>query len=159
MQKQTKQGYRLSPQQEHLWLLEGRSPGAQYHALCAVAIRGKLHKETLKCALATVVRRHEILRTSFRVLHGMMIPLQVISGDAPVDLREVDLSRLNAQTQEARIDALCEEIGNEYFDPKQETPLRACLAAKSNREHTLILGLPALCADRATLRNVARELA
>jgi hypothetical protein len=49
MQTQTLEGFRLSPQQKRLWLLQQDS--LAYRAQCAIQIKGKLNAEILKEAL------------------------------------------------------------------------------------------------------------
>jgi hypothetical protein len=67
MTQETIQGYRLSPQQKHLWLLQqdGRLPD---RISCVVKIEGVLETGFLKQALDHVVAQHEILRTTFQLL-------------------------------------------------------------------------------------------
>ena len=75
MQREVIEGFRLSPQQKHLWLLQQES--LAYRAQCAVLLEGTLHPENLQKALSKIVERHEILRTTYRCLPGMAVPLQV----------------------------------------------------------------------------------
>ncbi|HSU82078.1 MAG TPA: hypothetical protein VLR69_06630, partial [Thermoanaerobaculia bacterium] len=68
------EGFRLSPQQEHLWRLL-REPGATpYRIVCEIHVLGRLDALALGVALQEVVARLEILRTSFRRLPGMALP-------------------------------------------------------------------------------------
>ena len=60
------EGYRLSPQQHRLWLLQQVEDGTTLRAQCVLLINGKLDTAILKAAVDTVVRRHSILRTCFR---------------------------------------------------------------------------------------------
>ncbi len=76
-------GFRLSPQQKHLWLLQQGSYNPAYRTECAVRIAGELDQQTLAAAIRNVVERHEILRTVFHFLPGVDVPLQVI-GNEPV---------------------------------------------------------------------------
>jgi hypothetical protein len=55
-------GYRLSPQQKHVWLLQQAGPGAAYGVAGAYLIEGALDRDALRRALGLVVGRHEILR-------------------------------------------------------------------------------------------------
>ena len=75
------QGFRLSPQQRHLWLLQQENKGHPYRAQSAVFIDGKLDENRLVDALRRVVNKHEVLRTRFRRLPGVAMPLQVITTE------------------------------------------------------------------------------
>src|ERR1051325_6146646 len=83
MQPNVLEGYRLSPQQRHLWMLLQLGWSVAFQTKCAVSIKGALDSGRLKTALENVVTRHEILRTTFQSLPGMIIPMQVIrdTGD------------------------------------------------------------------------------
>ncbi|HEX8190598.1 MAG TPA: amino acid adenylation domain-containing protein, partial [Pyrinomonadaceae bacterium] len=158
MQNEIVEGYRLSPQQERLWLLGRAGSRAAYRAQCAVLIEGTLDRERLEAACAAVVRRHEILRTGFHLLPSMNIPVQVVADGAAPALRRYDLRALDAPAQERRLAQLFEEGGREPFDFTDAPLLRLALAELSAARHVLFISLPAMCADRAGLENLAREV-
>ena len=80
-------GFRLSPQQKHLWLLQQVAPHLPQKTRCVCVIDGSLDVALLKRALQQVVAQHEILRTSFLCLPEMKIPVQVIDDDHSFSLR------------------------------------------------------------------------
>ena len=107
MSQETIQGYRLSPQQRHLWSLLQAEHTAPYYSWCAIKIDGlrlvkkpmggELDRALLKQALNHIVAQHEILRTAFRLLPGMTIPVQVIAEAAvvpPIVLSEHEVPSL-----------------------------------------------------------------
>jgi len=154
------EGFRLSPQQEHLWLLQQDSPAepCPYRAQCAVLIEGNLDIEVLKVALQDIVNRHEILRTTFPCVPGMTIPVQVITHNDFLLDDEHNLSSLNGQEQEAEISAIFQELSQLSFDFEYGQLLHTSLVALTSDRYLLLVSLPALCADTATLRNFVREL-
>src|ERR1041385_5507963 len=91
MSKEIIEGYRLSPQQKHLWLL-GQS---ERSATCAVRIDGDLNVDLLRRAIEQAVERVEILRTTFKLLPGMTIPGQVISGRPDIEFNTNDPSQVS----------------------------------------------------------------
>ncbi|MBC1221789.1 condensation domain-containing protein, partial [Nostoc sp. UCD120] len=97
-------GYRLSPQQEHLWKLQSVTQDNSYIAQCAVCIDGKFDVEILKKSLQNVVNQHEILRTSFRCLPGMTIPLQVIADSQDISINYYDISDFPAEEKDKNIE-------------------------------------------------------
>src|SRR5215510_7756218 len=97
--KATIEGFRLSPQQARLWLLQQDAQYPPYNSECCVLIKGPLDAQLLEAALNQVVRRHEILRTTFRRLPAMTLPLQVISENGQVMMRTCDLNGHVAQAQ------------------------------------------------------------
>src|SRR6059058_5086466 len=109
MQSETIEGFRLSPQQRHVWFTQQAVKNQPYRTQCLILIEGKLDTHVLHRALEDVVTRHEILRTTFRCLPGITIPLQFICDDSILPLQNQDLSDLNPQEQEIEIEALFHE--------------------------------------------------
>jgi amino acid adenylation domain-containing protein/FkbM family methyltransferase len=85
------EGFELSRQQKHLWLTQ-RESIAPFVSQCELSIDGALDREVLAKALREMVARHEILRTSFRGLSGMNVPVQVISETADLTDLKVEVS-------------------------------------------------------------------
>ena len=79
-----KESYRLSPQQERVWLLQDHNSSPPYRAQCSLLMEGPLDRDKLQRAVETVVRRHEILRTTFQRLDDVAIPVQIISDETAV---------------------------------------------------------------------------
>ena len=66
MAEEITEGYRLSPQQKHLWSLQQANHSSAYIVSCAVLIEGPLLPAMLFVAMDKVVARNEILRTTFQ---------------------------------------------------------------------------------------------
>lgn len=82
----------LSWAQERLWFLnqlEGLS--ATYNVPGAIRVSGNLDVNALQQALSSIVRRHEVLRTSFQTINGT--PIQVIHPQATMNITVVDLQQ------------------------------------------------------------------
>src|ERR1700692_1437211 len=79
--------------QERLWFLDQLEPGtAAYNLVRAFRVTGPLNVEALTSAFATVVQRHESLRTIVESLEGAA--RQVVLSDVKVDIPVRDLSGL-----------------------------------------------------------------
>jgi amino acid adenylation domain-containing protein len=166
--EQVFEGFRLSPQQKHLWLLmqdeqrsragqggaDGLPPGLPYGAQVVVRLEGPLSLERLQGALAEVVAGHEVLRTTFRSLPGTTIPLQVIAEPYEVGLTAHDLSG----TPGDPLLALAEAAKPQSFDVTQTPLLQATLGRLAPDRHLLLLSLPSLCADSLSMGNLALAL-
>ena len=114
-------GFRLSPEQESAGLAAEGSPS---FTSCTVAIDGALDVARLGEALAEVVRRHEILRTTFATQPGIRVPSQVIHDElAPA----IDL------------DANARNGSGAACDPVHGPILHAALVSQSSSEHVLTL--------------------
>jgi amino acid adenylation domain-containing protein len=153
------EGYRLSPQQTRVWILQQADGSQVYKAQSAALIEGEIDEEALKAAISEVVDRHEILRTNFYLLPGMALPLQVIMPDQVVEFREVDLSIYDAHEKDARFEEFLREETLHRFDLRQEPAARFSLFRLSEAKRILVTSLPSVCADSRSLKNLFREIA
>ena len=77
--------------QQRLWFLDQLQPGgASYNIPWSIQISGKLNAEALERSLNEIVRRHEVLRTTFSVVDGE--PVQRVVPSLIVALPLTDLA-------------------------------------------------------------------
>ncbi|HZE68259.1 MAG TPA: amino acid adenylation domain-containing protein [Pyrinomonadaceae bacterium] len=155
MSQEIIEGYRLSPQQRHLWSLRQ----SDRSAVCAVQINGELNIDILKRAIYQVAGREEILRTTFKLLPGMTIPVQVISDRPDVAFARNDLAQLSVDDQDAGIRALFVDAAERKIDYARPPLFHVDLIARSSINHVLVIGLPALCVDAPSLQCLVRQIA
>ena len=149
-------GFELSPQQKRLWALQKDLVGP-YRGRMAILIEGSLDRERLRSALETLVARYEVLRTSFQRAPGLVLPLQVIEEPEPLALPLHDFRGVTEELQRELWLSLLREL--EAAVAVDRSPvLRACLAELAPGRHLLLLALPAMSADAATLDRLALEL-
>jgi len=158
MQDMSIEGFRISPQQKCLWLLQQAGNSQAYRAQCAVIIEGNLNIETLETAIRRVVDRHEILRTNFQALPGMNIPLQVITNHYIKSVYCHDLSSLSTEEQQAKIEAIFHTASLIPFDFECGSVLEVSLVVLSPVKHVLLVSLPAMNADAFSLKNFVLEI-
>jgi hypothetical protein len=103
------EGFRVSPQQQHLWSLQQADQSAVYRSHCAVLIEGKVETSNLEAAVREVWKRHEILHTAFHCSPGTDSPIQVITDGDVLAINSYNLSGCDPLQQEARLEALCHE--------------------------------------------------
>ena len=150
-------GFRLSPQQQHVWLSQ-RHDSVNCCQL-TIEIDGQLNVETLKAALQKIVARHEILRTTFHLQPGLRIPFQVVADECAPAWHELDLRDMPAAQQDAQLEALRLQEQARPFDFERGPLLRVSLLRLSDAQHYLLLTLSALIADARALANIFDELA
>ncbi|MHC5714522.1 MAG: condensation domain-containing protein, partial [Nostoc sp.] len=156
MQSKTIEGFKLSPQQKRLWLLQQYN--FIYSAQCVLLLEGNLKPEVLKNALQKVINRHQILRTSFHRLSGIKIPVMVIADSSVVLWHEINLSNCEPKEQEAKIEAPFQQQRRQLFDLEQGLLLHVSLLKLSENKYILLINLPTLCADTWTLKNLVAEI-
>src|ERR1051325_6347912 len=155
MSQELIEGYRLSPQQRRLWALRQSDRSAH----CAVRIDGKLNVDSLQEAIREVVSQQESLRTTFKLLPGMTIPVQVIMDQSDIDFSTQDLSHLSVEAQDSEIKALLTNAAERKID-YERFPLFHChLIVRSADAHVLIITLPVACADASSLECLVRQIA
>ena len=152
--QETIQGYRLSPQQKLLWELH-QSAHQLPSVHCLIEITGELDQALLQRALERIVAEHEILRTTFQLLPGMTIPVQVITGEAALVLKQSDLTHLDPHNGAVLIEQLIKDANI----PDASVSFRAELVKVSPLRHLLLLSAPALCLDLYSLRVLYQQIA
>src|SRR5215212_610866 len=151
------EGYRLSPQQRQVWQWQLEVAGFRLQG--SIKIEGPLQMQLLSRAWAEVLQRHEILRTAFRRLPGMELPLQVILDEAAVDLEVTDLSELESTEQQRKLEVEMDQQQQQEFKLEQGRVVQARVVRLSEERHVLLVTLSALCGDRQSLQNLVTELA
>ncbi|HEU4731249.1 MAG TPA: amino acid adenylation domain-containing protein [Kofleriaceae bacterium] len=140
-----------SPTQARLWLLDQLQPGqSAYHVPVASALRGPLDERALAAAVSDLVRRHEVLRTRYRLVDGELT--QVIDPPAPVAIAR---DALGAEDLDRRLAALAARP----FDLASDWPLRVHLVRRGDADHLLLLVFHHIAVDGGSLPIIARELA
>ena len=136
----------LSYAQQRLWFLEqlGLSRHA-YHLCETIRLCGPLQVAALEQSLQEVVRRHEVLRTTFTNVAGQ--PLQVIGSATRLPVSSVDLRELSRHEQEAQVPALAQAEIQRPFNLAQGPLLRATLVRLADAEHVLLLIMHHIVSD------------
>src|SRR6185369_13976159 len=147
------QGSSLSLEQRRLWGLGL----AERCAVCAVSVEGELNVEGVQRAIRGVVSQQEVLRTTFRLLPAMTIPVQVISEVSDFAFVNHDFS--NFGDQDARIKELFKEMCERKVDYERLPVVRVDLIKCSSSKHLLIISLPVLCADVQSLECLVAQIA
>ncbi len=162
MQKEQLEGFELSPQQKHLWLLQQSDSQLPLRVQRAVIITGNLNIEVLKTALQNVVNRYEILRTNFHCLPGMTVPLQVIADTSDICINkyinEFNFIGLPQKEQENKIESLFTELKGRPFQLEKDLPLQIYIITLSPTKYILMLSLSALIADSFTLKILLNKI-
>jgi amino acid adenylation domain-containing protein/non-ribosomal peptide synthase protein (TIGR01720 family) len=158
MQELSIEGFRLSPQQKRLWLLQQGVYSQPYRVQCAVLIKGNLNPKKLELSLQKVVEKYEILRTNFQALLGMDLPLQVITANRLPTLRYHNLTGLAPEEQQSKIEELFNGNNQLSFDFEQDSVLDISLAILAPDRHILLVSLPAMNSDGVSIENLVREI-
>jgi amino acid adenylation domain-containing protein len=146
----------LSSPQLRLWLIHLREPSCLYNVPLAAELNGPLDTAALRRALDEIVRRHEPLRTTYRLAGG--IPVQVIAPPAGSGLIEIDLAHLPAGETEAVAAETAWREGRQVFDLESGPVLRAVLLRLEEESHRLLLTVHHIAWDDGAARVFLDDL-
>jgi amino acid adenylation domain-containing protein len=159
MPKTVDQGFRLSPQQQHIWWAQRAEPSAAFVVQTRIDIAGALDRRRLAQAVERAVGRHEILRTTFPLLPNLSVPVQSVESTAGFDWSEHSLAGGRAVERGAALGRLGQEIREIPFDFANGPLLRATLVELEQDRYALFLTQPAIAADGVSLDLLATEIA
>ena len=148
----------LSFAQQRLWFLDQLEPNSSsYNVPHVVRMRGHLQVEVLERSLNEIVRRHETLRTAFRMLDSE--PVQLITPELRLPLPVVDLTDWPESERENEARRLTAEEIARPFDLSVAPLLRATLLRLADHDHILVLNTHHVISDRWSLGVLSQELA
>ncbi len=149
----------LSHPQQRLWFLDRLQPGlAVYNLPVLFGIAGPLAADSLAAALSEIVRRHDVLRTTFAVDAESGDPVQVVAAPAPWLLPRVDLAGLPAPLGAAEADRLLAAERRLPFDLARGPLLRSLLVRLEPQDHRLALTMHHIISDGWSIGVLRREL-
>ncbi len=135
--------------QQRLWFLDQLEPGkSTYNVPFSLRIAGPLDVPALARALSEIVRRHEVLRTTFSARDGG--PALVVREPAPIALHVEDLGEGTAR-------AIAEEAARP-FGLEAGPLLRARLFVIEGGDHVLVVVMHHIASDGWSLNVIVREL-
>src|SRR5829696_150520 len=143
--------------QLRLWFVHQLEPGSpSYNVTTALRLRGNLDRGALEQSLATVIERHEALRTTFRLINDE--PVQVVAPQLQVQLPLADRTEVPAEDQESEVQRLVQVQARLPFDLQRGPLLRAQLVRLAPDEHVLILVVHHIVFDGWSSGVLSREL-
>ncbi len=147
----------LSFAQRRLWFFAQLERGsALFNMPGAVRLTGRLEREPLRRALDEIVRRHEVLRTTFATAGGQ--PVQVIAAARRQALPVVDLGGLPAPERAAEARRRAAAEARLPFDLAAGPLLRTTLLRLGQADHLALLTFHHTVADGWSLAVFLREL-
>ena len=147
----------LSFAQERLWFLAQLEPeNFAYNVPHAFHIDGRFDIRFFEQAIKEVIRRHDILRTTFGSING--VPYQIIAPELNFKLEVCDLSNSSSSEQQSEVAYLAKKESRYVFDLAKVPLFRVLLIRLNDREHVLLLTMHHIISDRWSLGILKREL-
>jgi hypothetical protein len=147
----------LAYQQERLWALYQLDPASSaFNRAIAVRLEGKLDIAALKRAVATTVRRQEVLRTTFDVTADGR-PFQ--SVHPPPSYWPLPLTDLRSDPlRDTEVRRLVTAEAARPFNLETGPTFRTSLICLGTDEHVLLLSLHHIIADDSSIGILLREI-
>ncbi|WP_375511200.1 amino acid adenylation domain-containing protein [uncultured Nostoc sp.] len=139
--------------QQQMWLLNQLNADIPvYNETATVRLTGPINVEALSRSLNEIIRRHEVLRTTFRQINGEVV--QVIAPAITVSLPFVELQQIPESEREMEALRLATLDAQQPFDLASGPLLRAILIQLSVTDYRLYLTLHHIVTDGVSLYNV-----
>jgi amino acid adenylation domain-containing protein len=147
----------LSFAQQRLWFLDQLTPGLPlYNQHIALRLEFPLDVDAFERSLREIVRRHEILRTTFETVRGDPVPLIAESPRTTLDV--VDLSHLSDSATESEVLRLASEDARRPFDLRTGPLIRTTLLRLRPDCHVFLLTMHHILCDGWSTTVFFREL-
>ena len=147
----------MSHTQERLWFLQQLDPESiAYHIWSFHELIGPLDWPALVAALSEMVRRHEVLHTTFTSRDDQ--PVQIVHSKWRLPLPRIDLSRLSPERREVEARRIRVRHREPPFDLERGPLLRLALLRFDEQDHTLIVAVHHIISDAWSIAVFQREL-
>lgn len=148
----------LSFAQQRLWFLDRLEPNSPlYNITAAFRLNGPLNIAALEHSLNEMVRRHQILRTTFAKAADSQ-PVQVVAPALAIPLEVVELQRLPEPDREPEARRLAAAEARRPFNLARGPLLRACLFRLAPKTHLFQLTMHHIISDGWSMGVFNREL-
>lgn len=144
--------------QQSFWYLDRLEPGNPcWNIAVRFRILGALNVSILERSIADIVRRHEILRTSFALIDGALA--QIVHAEATVPLLLDDLSNLAPPAREAEEERRTIAEAALPFDLKTGPLIRTRLLKLGQQDHMLLVTIHHIVSDGWSIGVFSDEIA
>ncbi len=147
----------LSFAQQAVWdAQQFYSDSCAYNSPIALRFNGLLSPTVLESSINEIIRRHEILRTTFTVVEGQ--PVQVIASSLTLPLVIVDLQHLPSAEREAEAQRLSALETQHHFDLASGPLIKTTLLQLAPQEHWLLITMHHIITDGWSFGILLQEL-
>ena len=148
----------LSWTQQRLWFLDRLEGGsnAAYNLSTVLQINGNLNVKVLEQTLAEIIKRHEILRTTFKLVNGT--PVQAIHPGLTLRLPVINLQHYSEVEKAAQARRFAIEEISGTFDLANGLLMRSTLLQLGSESHILLITMHHIVFDGWSTAIFVKEL-
>src|ERR1043166_6005583 len=148
----------LSCAQRRLWFVHQLHPASPiYNIPSAIRIKGRVDLEALKESLREIVRRHEVLRTVYKVVDGER--RQLIKEQFTLDIPVISLEATPESRVPSELWTRLEAEASRPCDLAHDLMLRATVFQVAPEECVLSINVHHIACDEGTTQIIFREWA
>ncbi|HGY55115.1 MAG TPA: amino acid adenylation domain-containing protein [Caldithrix abyssi] len=145
-QKRDGKPFPLSYSQQRLWFLDQMEPGSPlYNIPSALRVHGRLDADALRRSFNEIIRRHEVLRTTFATENDQ--PVQIIADKLEIDVPVIPVEEDNPQKAEEAVHRLAVEEALQPFDLQKGPLLRVKLLRLKEDDHVMLVTMHHIVSD------------
>ncbi len=143
--------------QQRLWFLSKLAPNNPfYNVSAAIHLTGNLNLTALEQTFNEIIRRHEVLRTTFEMEEGQLN--QVIAESVDIKLKIVDLHHLPLIERETTARQKAIAFSNLPFNLSTDLLLRVTIFQLDANDSILLLSLHHIIADGWSIGVLIKEI-
>jgi non-ribosomal peptide synthetase component F/SAM-dependent methyltransferase len=147
----------LSFAQQRIWFFNRLQPDSTLYNIAGSArLVGRVDVDVLRRSIEEVVRRHEVVRTTYHLEENR--PVQRVNAPSPVPLPVVDLGGLPDEERQERLRELYRTEVSRPFDLERDQFLRPMLVRLDADRHVLVLSQHHIATDGWSLGVLLGEL-
>ncbi len=148
----------LSYAQQRLWFLDQLEPDSPFYNIPeSIRLIGRLDVCALERAVNEIIRRHEVLRTTFETVDGL--PIQVIHPELVIELPVDDLRSIPAEERSQAVLRLVQQEAQKPFNLSRGPLLRARLLRLAEADHIVLLTMHHIIGDDWSSNILIQEVA
>ncbi|RZU53359.1 amino acid adenylation domain-containing protein [Krasilnikovia cinnamomea] len=128
-----------------------------YHNVNSFRVAGRLDEAAMRTAVADVIARHPVLRTSLHVV-GHRQPLQLVHARMPAPVEITDLRALSPADRDAAVTEVFDALCATRFDPRRPPLFRVCAQRLTDDEFQLTIAEHHAILDGWSFTSLLTEL-
>ncbi len=143
--------------QRRLWFFDQFEPGSPYYNIpMAVKLKGPFRYDILSKTINEIIKRHEILRTTFASIDGE--PVQVISEPFELDIPVIEIQGEKENEIENKIYELARIEARKPFNLKELPLIRLTVLRVTDNENVLLLTMHHIISDGWSMGILVNEI-
>ena len=147
----------LSLSQQRLWFLQQLFPDNPFYHYCdSYRFKGSFDFNKLIEALRILVKKHEIMRTTFPVVDGQ--PVQFIHENLEFDVSTFDLQHLPSEQRLVEGNSIARQQARIPFDLNNGPLTRITLIQLDNHDHLMLITMHHMITDKWSMEILHQDL-